>query len=280
MVNLGKLKLKNPVMTASGTFGYGAEFKDLLDLDKLGAIITKTITVKPRQGNAMPRILELPYGIINRIGLQNVGLEIFISEKLPQLKKITKTPVIVSIAGVSKKEFLKIAEELEDENIDGLELNISCPNVKGRIISQYPEDTFELVEAVRKKTKNMMIIKLCPDVTDVSKIAKAAEDAGADAVSLINTVPALFYDGGKAFSGGLSGPCIKHIALRKVYETANSVKIPVIGIGGIMDAADAMDFLKAGATAIQVGTGNFIDPEIPIKIVEAITQITKSDYKD
>ncbi|MDD5687203.1 MAG: dihydroorotate dehydrogenase [Elusimicrobia bacterium] len=281
MVKIGNIKLKNPVMVASGTFGYGIECKDLVDLDKLGAIVTKTITLKPRLGNSQPRTFEVPYGIINTIGLQNVGLEIFLTEKLPELNKITRTPVIVSIAGEKESEYVEIARALNKENISGIEMNISCPNVKGRIISKYKVDTYKVVKSVRKNTKHTLIVKLSPDVTDIFEIAKSAEDAGADAVSLINTVPVLFFPQShnptipqSPVFGGLSGPCIKHIGLKKVYEVSQSVKIPVIGIGGIMNVNDALDYFKAGAKAIQVGTGNLIDPNIPIRIIEKLKNHT------
>jgi len=269
-IKIGSIKLKNPVMVASGTFGYGIECKDLVDLDKLGAIITKTITLKPRLGNPQPRTFELPYGIINTIGLQNVGVEKFLSEKLPELKGITKTPVIVSIAGEKLSEYAEVANILDKEKISGIEMNISCPNVKGSIISKCKTDTYNVVKLVRKKTKHTLIVKLSPDVTDILEIAKSAESAGADAVSLINTVPALFHKNGNIVLGGLSGSCIKHIALRKIYEVAKFLKIPVIGIGGIMNVEDALEFFKAGAIAVQVGTGNFIDPQIPIKIINEL----------
>ncbi|MBN1383395.1 MAG: dihydroorotate dehydrogenase [Elusimicrobia bacterium] len=281
MVKIGKLKLKNPVMVASGTFGYGIECKNLINLDKLGAIITKTITLNPRDGNPQPRIFELPYGMMNSIGLQNVGLKRFLAEKLPELKRITGTPIIVSIAGEKISEYVNIADILNKERISGIEMNISCPNVKGKIISKSKTDTYNVVKTVRKKTKQTLIVKLSPDVTDISMIAKSAALAGADAVSLINTVPAMIFPESLSASrrtsitkspvfGGLSGPFIKHIALRKVYEVSKSVKIPVIGIGGIMNVKDVSDFLRAGAKAVEIGTGNFIDPRIPINIIKGL----------
>jgi dihydroorotate dehydrogenase (NAD+) catalytic subunit len=276
MVIIGKIKLKNPVMVASGTFGYGTEVKDYINLDELGAIITKTITLNPRPGNPQPRTFEVPSGMINSIGLQNVGLKKFLKEKLPELRKITKTPIIVSIAGEKEMEYVEIAKALNKEKIAGIEMNLSCPNVKGKIISKSKEDTYNVVKSVSEKTKHTLIVKLSPDVTNISEIAKSAEDAGADAVSLINTVPALFYNEGKAIFGGLSGPCVKHIALRKVYEVAKSVKIPVIGIGGIMNVKDALDFFRAGAVAVQIGTGNLVDPDIPIKIIKGLENGTNS----
>ncbi|PIU83970.1 MAG: dihydroorotate dehydrogenase [Elusimicrobia bacterium CG06_land_8_20_14_3_00_38_11] len=285
-VSIGKLKLKNPVMVASGTFGYGIEYKDLVDLDKLGAIITKTITLKPRKGNPQPRIFELPYGMINSVGLQNVGLKKFIEEKLLSLKKNTKTPIIVSIGGKTKEEFVKITEVLDSEKIGGIELNISCPNIiGGKIISQSPKETYKLVSSIRKKTSHTLITKLSPNVTDITEIAESVEDAGSDAVSLINSFPAMIFPQslnipygtscGRSISqspvfGGLSGPCIKHIALKMVYQAARAVKIPVIGMGGITGIQDALDFFNAGAKAMAVGCANFIDLKIVIKIIDEL----------
>lgn len=275
-ISIGKLKPKNPVMVASGTFGYGLEYKDLVDLDKLGAIVTKTITLEPRQGNPQPRIFELPYGMINSIGLQNVGLQEFITEKLPELKKNTKTPVIVSIGGKTTTDYVKIVENLNTEKIGAIELNISCPNIIGRkIVSQNAKETYKLVNAVRKKTNYTLIVKLSPNVTDITKIAKSAEDAGADAVSLINSFPVIFFHQFPNFqiskfsnSGGLSGPCIKHIALRMVHLVSQTVKIPVIGMGGIMNINDALEFFNAGAKAVAVGCANFVNPKTVIEIIE------------
>jgi dihydroorotate dehydrogenase (NAD+) catalytic subunit len=272
-ISIGKLKLKNPVMVASGTFGYGLEFKDLVDLDKLGAIVTKTITLKPRQGNPQPRIFDVQYGMINSIGLQNVGLKKFVNEKLPELKKITKTPIIVSIAGETKEEFLKITETLNNEKIEAIEMNISCPNMKGKIISQEAAETYKIISAVRKKTKHNLIAKLSPAVTDITKIAKFCEDAGSDAISLINSFPVIFYRSQLTAHcsptfGGLSGHCIKHIALRLVYLVSHTVKIPVIGMGGIMNVNDALEFFKAGAKAIAIGCANFVNPKTAIDIIE------------
>ncbi len=275
-IRISKLQLKNPVLVASGTFGYGLEFKDLLDLDKLGAIVTKTITLNPRSGNPQPRTFELSYGMINSIGLQNVGLEKFINEKLPEIRKITKTPIIVSVGGNTKNEFSKILETLNSEKVDAVELNLSCPNVTGKkIISQNDKETYKFVSALRKKTNLTLIVKLSPNVTDITKIAKSAEDAGSDAISLINSFPAAFYrlpitDYQLPVFGGLSGPCIKHIALRMVYQVSQVVKIPIIGMGGIMNTGDALEFFKAGAKAIAVGYANFINPKTPLEIIEGL----------
>lgn len=278
MVKIGKLKLKNPVLVASGTFGYGIEYKDLVDLDKLGAIVTKTVTMEPRQGNSQPRIFELPYGMLNSIGLQNVGLKKFIEKKLPELKKITKTPIIVSIGGETITEYVRIVEKLNSEKIGGIELNISCPNVTGKkIVSQDAKETYNLVSAVRKKTKFTLITKLSPNVTDITEIAKSAEDAGSDAVSLINSFPAMVFSQSPVY-GGLSGPCIKHIALKMVYQVAHAVKIPAIGMGGIMNLQDALDFFNAGAKAIAVGCANFVNPKIAIKIISGLEK-TQRNHK-
>ncbi len=275
MVNFAGIKIKNPVMTASGTFGYGVEFAELIDLNKLGAIVTKTITLEPRWGNEQPRLYELPYGLINTIGLQNVGLKMFVSDKLPALQKITSTPVIVSMGGNSIEEFIKIVEVLNRLNIAGIELNISCPNVKTELISQNPKKTFSVVKAIRKKTKLPLIVKLSPNVTDITEIAQSAEKAGSDGLALINTFPAMSFIGSakKQILGGLSGPCIKPIALRMVYVVSQAVKIPILGMGGIMNSEDAKDFLRAGAKAIAVGTGNFVDPKIIMNIINALIDL-------
>ncbi len=278
LINFAGIKIKNPVMTASGTFGYGVEFAELIDLNQIGAIVTKTITLEPRWGNEQPRLYELPYGLMNTIGLQNVGLENFISEKLPALKKMTTTPVIVSVGGNTITEFIKIINRLNKESIAGIELNISCPNVKTGTkskgcmyltISQNAKKTFTLVSAIRKKTKLPLIVKLSPNVTDVAEIAVSAEKAGANALALINTFPAMSFIGTAKtrMMGGLSGPCIKPLALRMVYVVSQAVKIPILGMGGIMNSEDAKDFLHAGAKAIAVGTGNFVDPKIIMNII-------------
>ncbi|MDD5067408.1 MAG: dihydroorotate dehydrogenase [bacterium] len=284
-VNLAGIKMKNPVMTASGTFGYGLEYADLIDLDKLGAIVTKTITPEPRCGNQQPRIFELPYGLINTIGLQNVGLERLLSEKLPALRKITRTPVIASIGGYTTADYVKSVKGLAGSGVAGIELNISCPNVKTGYklkktnyltISQNPGKTYRLVREVKKNTRLPLIVKLSPNVTDITEIAASAEKAGADALCLINTFPAMAYAGsGKdkysvPIFGGLSGPCIKPLALRMVHQVCRTVKIPVVAMGGIMNGEDARDFLQAGAVAVAVGTGNFVDPGIIIDIINAL----------
>lgn len=281
-VRIGKIRLKNPVMVASGTFGYGKEFEEFVDLKKLGAIVTKTITIRPRAGNPMPRTCETASGMLNSIGLQNDGIDDFIEEKLPYLARLG-TPVIVSISGDGAKEFSDLAKRLDKEKaVDGIELNISCPNIKGKgLIAQYPDSTYRVVKDVRKAIKKTLITKLSPNVTDIVEIAQAACKAGADAISLVNTFfgMAIDIETGKPklgnITGGLSGPCIKPIALKMVWDVAKNIKKPVIGIGGIMSAEDAIEFLLAGAKAVQIGTANFITPGICEKIIKGIEKWTK-----
>ncbi len=281
-VKIGKIKMKNPVMAASGTFGYAKEFEKLVNLKHLGAIITKTITLNPRQGNPMPRICETASGMLNAIGLQNEGIDNFIKEKMPYLSKIG-VPIIVSISGNNIDEFFILTRRLNKiKAISGIELNISCPNIKCKgLVAQDKKETYEVVKAVRKITNKTVITKLSPNVTDITEIARAAEDAGSDAVSLVNTFLGMAIDAetGKSklgnTTGGLSGPCIKPIALRMVYETSRNVDIPVIGMGGIMNASDAIEFMLAGATAIQVGTANFIEPGVCGKIIKGIETYLK-----
>lgn len=284
MVKIGKLNLKNPVMVASGTFGYAKEFEGLVDLKKLGAIVTKTITLKPRTGNPMPRTCETASGMLNAIGLQNEGVDDFIHEKLPYLSKIG-VPIIVSISGDSVDEFCELAKRLDREKgVDGIELNLSCPNIKGggfsvkggKLIAQDKDATYNVVKKTRGATSKTLIAKLSPNVTDIVEIAEAACKAHADSVSLINTLIGMAIDTetGKPIlgniTGGLSGPCIKPIALRMVWEVAKNIDRPVIGMGGIATADDAIEFLIAGARAIQVGTANFIDPGACEKIIKGV----------
>lgn len=290
-VNIGRLKLKNPVMTASGTFGYGEEFKDFIDLKKLGAIVTKTITLKPRQGNPLPRTCETPSGMLNSVGLENPGSEVFIKEKLPALLKIGP-PIIVSIASEKKPdEFMVLAKRLDKiERIAAIELNISCPNIKShtpKLISQDPKPTSEVVREVRKVTKKTLITKLSPNVADIAEIALAAERAGSDAVSLVNTFTAMTIDIEtgrpkiKTITGGLSGPAIRPIAVRMVWEVFQKIKIPIIGMGGIMNVSSALEFLLAGASAIAVGTANFINPGASVEIMDGIEHyLIKHKIKD
>lgn len=276
-VKIGKLELKNPVMTASGTFGFAEEFKDVVDINRLGAIITKSITLKPREGNPPPRIVETSSGILNSIGLQNDGIEGFVKNRLPLLKRI-KTAVIVSIAGERLTEYEELTKRLDKiDRIDAIEINISCPNVKGGLeFSAEPRSTFEVISLARKNTNKTLITKLSPNVKDIGEIAKAAEEAGTDAVSLVNTFSGMAIDIETKMPrlgtvvGGLSGPAIKPMALRMVWEVAKRVKVPVIGIGGIMDYKDALEFIISGASAVEVGTASFVNPKATIEIIDGI----------
>lgn len=277
-MKIGGLKLKNPVMVASGTFGL--EYGDFLDINKMGAYISKTITLDARVGNPPPRVFETASGMLNSIGLENKGLSDFINNKAPDLNRL-KIPLIVSIAGDDIPEFEKLAKALSRiKKIAALEVNLSCPNVKhGKrdfLMAQDEAATYEVIRAVRKNTPLTVIAKLSPNVTDIRKIAKAAESAGADAVSLINTLIGMAVDIERRrpvlgnVTGGLSGPAIKPVALRMVYEAYKAVKIPVIGIGGIMNYKDAVEFMLCGASAIQVGTANFVNPAAGMEIVDGI----------
>jgi dihydroorotate dehydrogenase (NAD+) catalytic subunit len=277
-VNIGGIELKNPVMTASGTFGYAREFERLVDLNRLGGIIVKGLSLEPSKGNPSPRIVETPCGMLNAIGLENVGLAAFVKDKLPFLKGL-KTPVFVNIYGKNITEYAELAARLDDiEDVSGIEVNISCPNVKsgGMAFGAYPDSASEVVRAVRYRTKKPLMVKLTPNVTDITEIARSVEAEGADSISLINTITGMAIDIETRrpklanITGGLSGPAIKPVALRMVWQTAQSVKIPVIGIGGIMTAKDALEFLIAGAVAVQVGTANFINTHATIDIIEGI----------
>jgi len=279
-VNIAGIKLDNPVMCASGTFNFAEEYSEIIDIKKLGAIVTKTITLEPRQGNPPSRVCETASGMLNCIGLQNPGVEEFIKTKLPFLRKC-KVPVIVSIAGETTEEYCRLVQILSKEKgISAFEVNISCPNVRSKIrnmmFSQDSKATFEVVHQIKKFSKIPVIVKLSPNVTSISVIAIAAEMAGADALALINTPIGMAVDAKKKtpilsmITGGLSGPCIKPIALRMVWETFNCVKIPIIGIGGIMDWKDAIEFILCGAKAVEVGTANFVDPNVMPNIVEGI----------
>jgi dihydroorotate dehydrogenase (NAD+) catalytic subunit len=277
-VQIGTLRLKNPVLTASGTFGYGTEYRDLMDVNQLGAVITKTITLEPRDGNPMPRIAETPGGMLNSIGLANVGVERFIWEKLPLLKSLN-TNVIVNVAGNTVEEYRKVVERLnEQDRIDGFEVNISCPNVEqgGLAFGTDPAITEKIVRKIKKVTRKTVIVKLTPNVTDIVTVAQAAVDGGADSLSLINTVLGMGIDIqtrkpllGRGI-GGLSGPAIKPIALAKLYQVANAVSVPLIGIGGIMSANDGLEFIIGGATAVQVGTLTFVEPDGVLKVLRGI----------
>ncbi len=277
-VDIGKIRLKNPVMTASGTFGYASEFENLIDLNQLGAIIVKGLSLKPSKGNPPPRIVETPCGMLNAIGLENVGIDIFVKEKLPFLKKLS-APLFVNIYGKSADEYAELAARIDDtEGISGIEVNISCPNVKtgGIAFGVDPESAYEVVSAVRRQTSKHMMVKLSPNVTDIGEIARSVESAGADSLSLINTITGMAIDIETRrpkianITGGLSGPAIRPVALRMVWQAVQAVKIPVIGIGGIIKPGDALEFLIAGASAIQVGTANFINPRATIEIIEGI----------
>jgi dihydroorotate dehydrogenase (NAD+) catalytic subunit len=274
---LGRLKLKNPVMTASGTFGYGKEFSEFIDLNRLGAIVVKGISLKPMKGNPSPRICETPCGMLNAIGLQNPGLKGFLKEQLPFLKNV-KTKIIVNILGNSVEEYIELAEQLEASGIHAIELNVSCPNVKkGGIVFGTDPGLFEdLISRVRKKVRLTLITKLSPNVSDIALFAKIAENAGSDVLSLINTVTGMSIDIRTRrprlanITGGLSGPAVKPVAVRMVWQCYNAVSIPIIGMGGIMSADDAVEFILAGASGIAVGTGNFINPGITMDIVRGI----------
>jgi dihydroorotate dehydrogenase (NAD+) catalytic subunit len=277
-VTIGKLKLKNPVMVASGTFGFGEEYQDFIELDRLGAIIPKGISLKPMGGNLPPRIFETEGGILNSIGLQNPGFREFINNKLPFLRKIG-THVIVNFFGNTEKEYIELAQRFDEvAGISGLEMNISCPNVKqgGIAFCSDPRMTYRLVRAVRKSTQLALIVKLSPNVTDIGSLANIAEEAGANAVSLVNTFKAMAINIHSRkpelgnIIGGLSGPAIKPIALRMVWEVSQRVKIPAIGIGGIVKAEDAIEFILAGASAIQIGTANLVNPKTSIEVIHGI----------
>jgi dihydroorotate dehydrogenase (NAD+) catalytic subunit len=277
-VNIGKLECKNPVLTASGTFGYGPEFEDFMDINRLGGIIVKGTTLEHREGNAYPRMAETASGMLNAVGLQNKGIEVFINEIYPRIKHY-QTHIIVNVSGSKIEDYIQVVEKLNElENIPAIELNISCPNVKsgGMAFGTSCASATEVTKEVRKAYKKTLIVKLSPNVTNIAEIAKSVEDSGADSVSLINTILGMAIDAEtrrpilSTITGGLSGPCIKPIALRMVWQVSKAVKIPVIGLGGIMNAKDAIEFMLAGATAIQVGTANFIDPAISEKIVDGI----------
>lgn len=277
-VDIGGLTLKNPVMTASGTFGYGEEYAGYLDLNRLGAIVVKGLSLNPREGNPPPRIIETASGMLNAVGLQNVGVKEFIDKKLPYLRTI-EPAVVANIFGESVEDYVKVAQILSDaEGVDALEVNISCPNVRrgGIAFGSDPTLAGEVTKAVKGVSRLPVIVKLTPNVTDITEIARSVEAAGADALSLINTLTGMSIDIEKRVphlehvTGGLSGPAIKPVALRMVWETVNAVSIPVIGVGGIMNASDAIEFLIAGARAVQVGTANFINPSVAVDIIDGI----------
>lgn len=284
-VQIGGLRLRNPVMTASGTFGYGREFEPLVDLNRLGAIVVKGLSLEPSKGNPPPRIVETDCGMLNAIGLENVGVETFIRSKLPFLQTL-KTPVLVNIYGTQVEAYADLAARLDDvPGVAGVEVNISCPNVKEGGIAFGADVTAarKVTRAVRDNYKGLVVVKLSPNVSDITEIARGVEDAGADAVSLINTLTGMVVDIQRRrpklanVTGGLSGPAVRPVAVRMVWQAARAVKIPVIGIGGIMTAEHALEFIIAGATAIQVGTANFVNPGATMEILDGIeTYLRKS----
>jgi dihydroorotate dehydrogenase (NAD+) catalytic subunit len=277
-VKIGKMILKNPVIVSSGTFGFGEEFEDFLDLNHLGALIPKGISLKPMMGNPPPRIFETEGGILNSIGLQNPGFQEFVNKKLPYYQNL-KTHLIINFFGKSQKEYIELARRFDHvSGISGLEMNISCPNIKkgGIVFGTDPRMSYRLVQALRKVTSLTLIVKLSPNVTDIASMAKSVEEGGADAVSLVNTFKAMAVNIHSKkpelgnVMGGLSGPAIKPIALRMVWEVSQAVKIPVIGMGGIMNAEDAIEFILVGASAIQIGTANLINPKTGIEVIHGI----------
>jgi len=279
-VDIGHLSLRNPVMTASGTFGYGEEYAPFVDLNRLGAVIVKGLSLEPRAGNPPPRLAETPCGMLNAIGLQNIGVKAFIEQKLPFLKDFT-TAIIANIFGETLEEYEKVAEILSaGGGVAALEVNISCPNVKkgGIAFGANPEMAAEVTRKVKQATNLPVIVKLSPNVTDICIIAESVEAAGADAVSLINTLTGMSVDVERRkptlynITGGLSGPAVKPVALRMVWQVVNRVRIPVIGLGGIMNARDALEFLIVGAKAVQIGTANFVDPCATMYVLDGVTQ--------
>ena len=287
-VKIGGLNLKNPVMTASGTFGYGIEFADFVDLDKLGGFIVKGTTLNAREGNPYPRSAETPLGMLNAVGLQNKGVDYFAENIYPLLKDID-TNVIVNVSGACIEDYVACAEKVAAlDKIPGIELNISCPNVKqgGMAFGTSCSAAAEVVKAVRKAYNKTLIVKLSPNVTDIAEIARAVEAEGADSVSLINTIMGMAINAEtrkpvlSTVTGGLSGPCVKPVALRMVWQVSKAVNIPIVGLGGIMNATDAIEFFLAGATAIEIGTANFIDPSVTMKVVDGIEDYLKRhNYK-
>ena len=276
-VNLAGVELKNPVMTASGTFGSGAEYSEFVDLNRLGAVVTKGVANVPWPGNPTPRIAEVYGGMLNAIGLQNPGIDVFCERDIPFLKQFD-TKIIVNVCGHAPEEYLAVVERLAAEDVDMLEINISCPNVNAGFLAfgQDPKHVEELTGEIKKKAKQPVIMKLTPNVTDIAEIARAAEAGGADAVSLINTLTGMKIDIQKRTfalankTGGMSGPAVKPVAVRMVYQTAQAVKIPVIGMGGIATAEDALEFILAGASAVSVGTANFYNPMATLEIIDGI----------
>ena len=277
-VDLAGIRLKNPVLTASGTFGYGEEYRDIVDLDRLGGIIVKGVSARPIKGNPPPRIWETPSGMLNAIGLENPGVDVFLSEKLPYLRQYD-TAVIVNIFGYSLEDYVAVTERLDGvPGVAGLEVNISCPNVKagGFVFGTNVKASFELLSALRRRTKLPLIAKLSPNVTDITEFARAAADAGCDGLSLINTLLGMAIDVRSRrprlanCTGGLSGPAIRPVAVRMVWQAAQAVRLPIIGMGGIMTAEDALEFVLAGATAVAVGTANFVNPAATLDVISGL----------
>lgn len=283
-VKIAGVELKNPVMTASGTFGSGEEYSEFVDLNQLGAVVTKGVADVPWAGNPTPRIAEVYGGMLNAIGLQNPGMEVFCQRDLPFLRKFD-TKIIVNVCGHSPEEYLRVVERLAEEEIDMMEINISCPNVNANFLSfgQDPDSVEKLTAQIKKIARQPVIMKLTPNVTDITEVAKAAEAGGADAVSLINTLTGMKIDVGRRKfvlanrTGGMSGPAVKPVAVRMVYQTAQAVKIPIIGMGGIMTAEDALEFILAGASAVSVGTANFVNPQSTIQIIQGIESYMKEN---
>lgn len=282
-VEIGKLKLKNPIMTASGTFGYGEEFADFIDLNRLGGIIVKGTTLHHREGNPYPRMAETPSGMLNAVGLQNKGVDYFIEHIYPRIKDLD-TRMIVNVSGSCIDDYVAVCEKLSPlDKVAAVEINISCPNVKqgGMGFGTTCSGAESVTSAVRKAYDGTMIVKLTPNVTDITEIARAVEATGADAVSLTNTFLGMAIDVEKrkpmlsTITGGLSGPCIRPIAVRMVWQVANAVKVPVVGLGGIASGRDAIEFLLAGATAVQIGTANFVDPQVTVKAIDYIEDYLK-----
>ena len=286
--NIGRLEMKNPVMTASGTFGYGLEFQDFVNLEDIGGIIVKGTTLMPREGNPYPRMAETPMGMLNAVGLQNKGVHYFVEHIYPQIKDI-RTNMIINVSGSQVEDYAETASIINElEGIPAIELNISCPNVKqgGMAFGVSAHGAAEVVSAVRKVYKKTLIVKLSPNVTDITEIARAVEGAGADSVSLINTLLGMAVDAEKrrpvlsTVTGGMSGAAVKPIALRMVWQVAKAVKIPVVGLGGIMNWRDAVEFLLAGASAVEIGTANFIDPAVTVKVADGINDyLERHGYK-
>lgn len=282
-VSIGSLRLKNPVLTASGTFGYGEEFADLIDLNRLGGFIVKGTTLNPREGNPYPRMAETPSGMLNAVGLQNKGVDYFIEHIYPRIKDVD-SKIIVNVSGASTQDYVRVCEKLAPLTaIEAVEVNISCPNVKqgGMAFGTSCDGAASITRAVREAYPKTLIVKLSPNVTDIVSIARAVEDEGADSVSLINTLMGMAIDAERqrpclsTITGGLSGPAVKPIALRMVWQVAHAVKIPVIGLGGIACGTDAIEFLLAGASAVQIGTANFIDPAVTMKVIDEIHDYCK-----